>query len=34
MAVAVVNVDSAIPAAVMHEIRQLPNILYAMLVEL
>jgi D-3-phosphoglycerate dehydrogenase / 2-oxoglutarate reductase len=34
MAVAVVNVDSAIPPAIMHEIRRLPNILYAMLVEL
>jgi D-3-phosphoglycerate dehydrogenase / 2-oxoglutarate reductase len=34
MAVAVVNVDSAIPPAVMHEIRRLPNILYATLVEL
>ena len=34
MAVAVVNVDSAIPTAIMHEIRRLPNIFYAMLVEL
>jgi D-3-phosphoglycerate dehydrogenase len=34
MAVAVVNVDSAIPAAIMHEIRRLPNIFYAILVEL
>ena len=34
MAVAVVNVDSAIPAAIMHEIRRLPNIFYATLVEL
>jgi D-3-phosphoglycerate dehydrogenase / 2-oxoglutarate reductase len=34
MAVAVVNVDSAIPPAIMHEIRRLPNILYATLVEL
>jgi D-3-phosphoglycerate dehydrogenase / 2-oxoglutarate reductase len=34
MAVAVVNVDSAIPAALMHEIRGLPNIVYATLVEL
>jgi D-3-phosphoglycerate dehydrogenase len=34
MAVAVVNVDSAIPPAIMHEIRRLPNIVYATLVEL
>jgi D-3-phosphoglycerate dehydrogenase len=34
MAVAVVNVDSAIPPAIMHEIRRLPNIAYATLVEL
>jgi D-3-phosphoglycerate dehydrogenase len=34
LAVAVVNVDSAIPAAIMHEIRRLPNIFYARLVEL
>jgi D-3-phosphoglycerate dehydrogenase len=34
MAVAVVNVDSAIPAAIMQEIRRLPNIFYATLVEL
>jgi D-3-phosphoglycerate dehydrogenase / 2-oxoglutarate reductase len=34
MAVAVVNVDSPIPPALMHEIRRLPNILYATLVEL
>ncbi len=34
MAVAVVNVDSPIPPAIMHEIRLLPNILYATLVEL
>jgi hypothetical protein len=34
MAVAVVNVDSAIPEAIMHEIRRLPNIFYATLVEL
>jgi D-3-phosphoglycerate dehydrogenase / 2-oxoglutarate reductase len=34
MAVAVVNVDSAIPVAIMQEIRRLPNIFYAMLVEL
>jgi D-3-phosphoglycerate dehydrogenase len=34
MAVAVVNVDSTIPAAIMHEIRRLPNIFYATLVEL
>jgi D-3-phosphoglycerate dehydrogenase / 2-oxoglutarate reductase len=34
MAVAVVNVDSSIPPAIMHEIRRLPNIFYATLVEL
>ena len=34
MAVAVVNVDSPIPSAIMHEIRLLPNIFYATLVEL
>jgi hypothetical protein len=34
MAVAVVNVDSAIPPAVMQEIRHLPNLFYATLVEL
>jgi D-3-phosphoglycerate dehydrogenase / 2-oxoglutarate reductase len=34
MAVAVVNVDSPIPPAVMHEICLLPNIFYATLVEL
>jgi D-3-phosphoglycerate dehydrogenase len=34
MAVAVVNVDSTIPPAIMHEIRTLPNIFYAVLVEL
>jgi D-3-phosphoglycerate dehydrogenase / 2-oxoglutarate reductase len=34
MAVAVVNVDSTIPPAIMTEIRMLPNIVYATLVEL
>jgi D-3-phosphoglycerate dehydrogenase len=34
MAVAVVNVDSTIPPAIMNEIRMLPNIFYARLVEL
>jgi D-3-phosphoglycerate dehydrogenase / 2-oxoglutarate reductase len=34
MAVAVVNVDSTIPSDILHEIRLLPNILYAKLVEL
>jgi D-3-phosphoglycerate dehydrogenase / 2-oxoglutarate reductase len=34
MAVAVVNVDSPIPPVIMHEIRLLPNIFYATLVEL
>jgi len=34
MAVAVVNIDSPIPSAIMHEIRLLPNIFYATLVEL
>jgi D-3-phosphoglycerate dehydrogenase len=34
MAVAVVNVDSPIPPAIMHDIRLLPNIIYATLVEL
>jgi D-3-phosphoglycerate dehydrogenase / 2-oxoglutarate reductase len=34
MAVAVVNVDSTIPADILHEIRLLPNIMYAKLVEL
>ncbi len=34
MAVAVVNVDSTIPPAIMTELRMLPNILYATLVEL
>jgi D-3-phosphoglycerate dehydrogenase len=34
MAVAVVNVDSPIPPAIMHDIRLLPNIFYATLVEL
>jgi D-3-phosphoglycerate dehydrogenase len=34
MAVAVVNVDSAIPADILHEIRQLPNLVDARLVEL
>lgn len=34
MAVAVVNVDSTIPPAIMSEIRMLPNILYATVVEL
>jgi hypothetical protein len=34
MAVAVVNVDSPIPTAIMHDIRRLPNLFYATLVEL
>jgi len=34
MAVAVVNVDSTIPSDILHEIRLLPNIFYAKLVEL
>jgi D-3-phosphoglycerate dehydrogenase len=34
MAVAVVNVDSTIPPAILNEIRRLPNIFYARLVEL
>jgi D-3-phosphoglycerate dehydrogenase len=34
MAVAVVNVDSTIPPAVLHEIRMLPNLVDAKLIEL